>query len=58
VDALAGLVLTLGDAMRANPSIQEIDINPVMVFAAGAGAMALDALIVTETIVTETQARI
>jgi hypothetical protein len=54
VDALARLVLTLGDAMRANPSIQEIDINPVMVFAAGAGVMALDALIVTATTVTET----
>ncbi len=49
VDALAGVVLTLGDAMRANPSILEIDVNPVMVFAAGAGVMALDALIVTDT---------
>lgn len=49
VDALANLVLTLGDAMRANPSIREIDINPVMVFAAGAGVMALDALMITDT---------
>lgn len=49
VDALADLALTLGDAMRANPAIREIDINPVMVFAAGAGVMALDALIVTDT---------
>jgi hypothetical protein len=34
--------------MRADPSIREIDINPVMVFAAGEGVMALDALIVTD----------
>jgi acyl-CoA synthetase (NDP forming) len=49
VNALADVVLTLGNAMRADPSIREIDLNPVMVFAAGAGAMALDALIVKET---------
>jgi acyl-CoA synthetase (NDP forming) len=49
VRALADVVLTLGNAMRADPSIREIDLNPVMVFAAGAGAMALDALIVKET---------
>lgn len=49
VSALADIVLTLGNAMRADPSIREIDINPVMVFAAGAGAMALDALIVRDT---------
>ena len=48
VGALADLVLTLGNAMRAQPSIREIDINPVMVFAEGAGAMALDALIVKD----------
>jgi hypothetical protein len=35
--------------MRADPSIREIDVNPVMVFAEGAGAMALDALIVRDT---------
>jgi len=46
VGALADLVLTLGNAVRADPSIQEIDINPVMVLAAGAGVLALDALIV------------
>lgn len=49
VGALADVVLTLGDAMRADPSIREIDINPVMVFAAGEGVMALDALIVKDT---------
>lgn len=49
VGALADIVLTLGNAMRADPSIREIDINPVMVFAHGEGAMALDALIVKDT---------
>lgn len=49
VSALADVVLALGNAMRADPSIQEIDINPVMVFAQGAGVMALDALIVKDT---------
>jgi hypothetical protein len=29
------------------PSIREVDINPVVVYAAGRGAVALDALIVT-----------
>jgi acyl-CoA synthetase (NDP forming) len=48
VSALADLVLTLGNAMRAQPSIVEIDINPVMVFAQGAGVLALDALVVKE----------
>jgi acetate---CoA ligase (ADP-forming) len=48
VGALADLVVTLGNAMRADPSIREIDINPVMVLAEGAGVLALDALIVKD----------
>jgi hypothetical protein len=31
--------------MRANPSVAEVDINPVMVYPEGKGALALDALI-------------
>jgi acetate---CoA ligase (ADP-forming) len=48
VSALADLVLILGNAMRAQPSIVEIDINPVMVLAQSAGVLALDALVVKE----------
>ncbi len=48
VKALAKAVALIGAVMEARPEIKEIDINPLMVFAAGDGAMALDALIVTE----------
>jgi acyl-CoA synthetase (NDP forming) len=48
VKALAKAVALIGAVMEARPEIKEIDINPLMVFAAGEGAMALDALIVTE----------
>jgi acyl-CoA synthetase (NDP forming) len=32
--------------MRAHPEVAEVDLNPVMVYARGEGAVALDALIV------------
>ncbi len=47
VNAVADIVIKLGAAMRAGIGIEEIDINPLMVFAEGDGAIALDALIVT-----------
>jgi acyl-CoA synthetase (NDP forming) len=47
VDAVADVAVALGRLMRAHPEITEIDVNPLMVFARGAGAIALDALIVT-----------
>ncbi|MEZ5709890.1 MAG: acetate--CoA ligase family protein [Blastomonas sp.] len=47
VDAVADAVVRIGAAMRAGTGIEEIDINPLMVFAEGEGAVALDALIVT-----------
>lgn len=46
VDALAALVGRVSRLVRSEPSIAEIDLNPVMVLAAGEGVIALDALLV------------
>ena len=48
VAALADVVVKIGGAMRAGIGITEIDINPLMLMPQGEGAIALDALIVTE----------
>ncbi len=48
LEAAADIVVRLGEFVLANPSIREVDINPVIVYAKGKGAVALDALIVTE----------
>jgi len=45
VDAVARMVVALDRVMAANPSIREIDLNPVIVYPVGEGALALDALI-------------
>ncbi len=47
VGALAHTVSLIGAIIAARPEIQEIEINPLAVHAAGEGALALDALIVT-----------
>jgi acyl-CoA synthetase (NDP forming) len=47
VDAVAALVEALGAVVAATPAIREIDLNPVMVYPRGHGAIALDALIQT-----------
>lgn len=47
VPAVAELVARLGAIMLANPRIAEIDLNPVVVQPAGAGVLALDALMLT-----------
>ncbi|CAN5322038.1 acetate--CoA ligase family protein [soil metagenome] len=47
VTAVAGIVQALGAVVAATPTIREIDLNPVMVYARGRGALALDALIST-----------
>ena len=48
VRAAAEIVARVGALLLSNASIVEIDVNPVVVYAAGQGAMALDALLVTE----------
>ena len=47
VAALAGLVGTVAALLRAQPRIIEIDLNPVIVYPAGQGVVALDALMLT-----------
>ena len=47
VRAAAEIVRRLGSLMLAAPQIREVDINPVVVYPQGHGAVALDALIVT-----------
>lgn len=47
VQALSEVAAAVGQIMRANPDIVEIDINPLVAHAAGEGVTALDALIVT-----------
>jgi len=44
--AVAALMVALGEAMLANPGWLEVDINPVI--ASSTGALAVDALIVTD----------
>jgi len=34
--------------MRAHPEVREVDINPLIVFGEGEGALALDALMVCQ----------
>ena len=46
VEAAAYIVAHIGALLRAEPRIQEIDLNPVILYAQGAGALALDALMI------------
>lgn len=47
IPALAQAVARIGALIRATPAIQEIDVNPLLVYGVGRGVLALDALIVT-----------
>jgi hypothetical protein len=47
VAALARLIRSLSAALLAEPALRELDLNPVILHAAGEGAIALDALILT-----------
>jgi acyl-CoA synthetase (NDP forming) len=48
VAALAKLIVKVGQVLRAEPSIREIDLNPVILHPVGEGVVALDALMLVE----------
>ncbi|WP_174297693.1 acetate--CoA ligase family protein, partial [Sphingomonas bacterium] len=48
VEAVAGIIAALGRVLRGTPAIREIDLNPVVVYPRGQGAVALDALILAD----------
>lgn len=48
VPALAALIVKVGQVLRAEPSIREIDLNPVILHPMGEGVVALDALMLVE----------
>ncbi|HZF46487.1 MAG TPA: acetate--CoA ligase family protein [Sphingomonadaceae bacterium] len=48
VPALAKLIVEIGRVMEGNPSIREIDLNPVIVHPRGQGVVALDALMLVQ----------
>ena len=50
VPAVADVLYRLGQLVRGNPEIGEVEVNPLVVYSKGRGALALDALIsVTES---------
>lgn len=48
VEAVADAILAVGAMLRAHPTLKEVDVNPLTVFAEGEGVMALDALFIAE----------
>jgi len=48
VRAVAKIVRRLGDLALDHPEIREVDVNPIVVYPEGAGAVALDALVLVE----------
>jgi len=48
VEALADLIVKMGAIMTGNPSIREIDLNPVIIHPKGEGVDALDALMLVD----------
>lgn len=47
IGAVADIVMALGRLLAAEPAIREIDLNPVVAYPMGQGAVALDALMLT-----------
>jgi acyl-CoA synthetase (NDP forming) len=48
VDAVADLIGRIGQLLRGEPRIQELDLNPVVVYPKGQGVVALDALMLVD----------
>ncbi|MFN3470350.1 MAG: acetate--CoA ligase family protein [Novosphingobium sp.] len=48
VPALAALIVKVGQVLRAEPAIREIDLNPVILHPMGEGVVALDALMLVD----------
>ena len=46
--AVARIVSQIGTLLLTEPLIREIDLNPVLVYPMGSGAIALDALIIAD----------
>ena len=46
VVAVAQIIARIAALLRAEPAIREVDLNPLIVYPNGEGAMALDALLV------------
>jgi acyl-CoA synthetase (NDP forming) len=46
VNAAADIIASIASLLRAEPDILEIDLNPIIVYPEGQGAIALDALLV------------
>ena len=42
------MIVTMGRIMEGNPSIREVDLNPVIVYPDGEGVIALDALMLVD----------
>jgi acetate---CoA ligase (ADP-forming) len=49
VDAVVRIAHAIGRLLLDEPSIREIDLNPVVVYPVGEGAVTLDALIVASS---------
>jgi acyl-CoA synthetase (NDP forming) len=47
IEALVDAVMNLGGLLRSVPTIVEVEVNPLLVFAEGGGAVVLDAVVVT-----------